>query len=415
MTLDGDLTDQNIASAESEDYALSGEAGGEEIVGSADPFFVSKKAAAVFKHKLLKTYFPKFAGKTASTEADRRLAYVDTHAGRGSYEDGTSGSPLLVAQDVAGMQQLRRIDCYFIEARKSNYDHLHQILENAMPEGAVWSARHGKASDYIEDAVSFAGDAPLFMFIDPYGLGPTFDEVAGVLNRPRRGYGSKTEVLLNFIAMAFGRAGAYIRSPAPTRQQVTTLGHLDEVLGGGWWREVYLSADSVAAAVKEIAEGYAERIRANTGCGWTLVPVKDRAHKQPVYWLLHFTRHQDGIWEIREAAAQAAAAWRVHCNPPPQSDDNDLFPQEDPFPAEEAARQAGWIDAIERNARDLLSSRGRISLPTDAEALFGPATFGQAWKKHLRGALARLHQEGILAPRPLSQGLEKYQGHLVQP
>lgn len=322
---------------------------------------------------------------------------------------------MLVAQDVAGMQQLRRIDCYFIEARKSNYEHLHQVLENAMPEGAVWSARHGKASDYVQDAVSFAGDAPLFMFIDPYGLGPTFDEVVGVLNRRRRGYGSKTEVLLNFIAMAFGRAGAYIRSPAPTRQQVTTLDHLDEVLGGAWWREVYLSADSVAAAVKEIAEGYAERIQARTGCSSTLVPVQDRAHKQPIYWLLHFTRHQDGIWEIREAAAQAAAAWRVHCNPPPQSEENGLFPQEDPFPAEEAARQAGWIDAIEHNARELLSSRGRISLPTDAEALFGPATFGQAWKKHLRGALARLHQEGILEPRPLSQGLEKYQGHLVQP
>ena len=32
-------------------------------------------------------------------EADKRLVYVDTHAGRGAYHDGTQGSPLLIAQN----------------------------------------------------------------------------------------------------------------------------------------------------------------------------------------------------------------------------------------------------------------------------------------------------------------------------
>ena len=55
--------------------------------------FVSRQAAAVFKHRLIQVYFPKVAGKAGSTEVDRRLAYVDTHAGRGAYDDGTPGSP----------------------------------------------------------------------------------------------------------------------------------------------------------------------------------------------------------------------------------------------------------------------------------------------------------------------------------
>lgn len=44
-------TDRDLTATELDEYALSGEAGGEAVTGSGDPFFVSKKAAAVFKHK----------------------------------------------------------------------------------------------------------------------------------------------------------------------------------------------------------------------------------------------------------------------------------------------------------------------------------------------------------------------------
>lgn len=414
MTIDSEPRKEDLTPGELEDYSLSGEAGDETQTGSDDPFFVSKKAAAVFKHKLLQTYFPKFAGKAGSTEADRRLVYVDTHAGRGAYDDGTAGSPLLVAQDVAGMQRLRRIDCFFVEARKSNYEHLDDVLNQNMPEGAHWHTRQGRASDHLQEALTYAGDSPLFMFIDPYGLGPSFDEVVTVLNRPRNGYGSKTEVLLNFIAMAFSRAGGYLRRTEKSTQQLTTLERLDEVLGGPWWRAVYLASESTAPAIRDIALGYAQRIQAKTNCSVSLIPVRDRAHNHPVYWLVHFTRHPDGVWWIREAAAHASEAWRRHCSPPPQVDDNGLFAVEDPFPAEEAARQAGWIDTIEQHARRLLQEQGTIEFPRDTQAAFGPETFGQAWAKHLRGALARLYKEGILEPKPLADGLDKYKGRRAQ-
>lgn len=402
---------QGLTEAELEDYALSGEAGGEEAAGSDDPFFVSKQAAAVFKHKLLKSYFPKFAGKAGSTEADKRLAYVDTHAGRGAYDDGTAGSPLLVAQDVSEMQKLRRIDCFFVEARRSNHDHLRQLLTENMPAGANWVTRHGRASDHLQEALAFAGNSPLFMFVDPYGLGPTFEEVVSVLNRTRQGYGRKTEVLLNFIAMAFSRAGGYLRRAERSSQQEATLQRLDEVLGGGWWREIYLSSTSTAPAIAQIAHGYAELLQRRSSCSTSLIPVRDRAHKEPHYWLVHFTHHPDGVWWIREAAARAAAEWRRYCSPPPDTDDNSLFSIADPFLTEEEARQSSWVDAIERRARNLLLKRGHIDLPQDAYDLFGPDTFGQAWEKHLRQALFRIFQDGILEPRPYAKDINKYRGH----
>ncbi|HET6292232.1 MAG TPA: three-Cys-motif partner protein TcmP [Kribbella sp.] len=393
-----------------EDYDLGGETGGEQDVRSDDPFFVSKQAAAVFKHKILKVYFPKFAGKAGSTEPDKRLVYVDTHAGRGSYDDGTPGSPLLIARNVAAMSQ-RQIECLFIEARKGNHRHLKTILEREMPSTARWEALYGTASGQLNEALAYAGDSPLFMFIDPYGLGPTFPEVIRILNRRRKGFGSKTEVLLNFISGAFARAGGYLRLSPLTPQQHKTLEHLDEVLNGPWWRQVYLSAATPSDAVEQIAVEFAKRVERSTGCRSTLIPVKNRAHHVPLYWLLHFTRHPDGVWWIREAASQASAEWRRYCNPPPPEDDG-LFPLEDEFPEEEARREAVWVDQIESNARSLLTHNGVVNVPLDATALFGN-TLGLAWSKHLRQALARLYADGRLEPKPMSDRLDKYVGTAV--
>ncbi len=416
MSGDDDLdsaesADDDGLTEEFEDYDLGGEEGGERELASDDPFFISKKAAAVFKHKLISVYFPKIAGKAASTESDKRLAYVDTHARRGRYDDGTAGSPLLIAGNVAGMFEQRQIDCFFVEKHRSNYNRLCSVLSESMPEGAVWKTRCGAASAHIAEAIQFAGNSPLFMFVDPYGLGPTFPEVASVLNRPRVGVGGrKTELLLNFITSAFSRAGGYLKFDSPTSQQLATLDHLDAVLDGDWWRAIYQAGDSPGEAVGEIAEEYARRVSKATNASWTLIPVFNRAHHSvPVYWLLHFTYHADGLWWIREAAAQASAEWRKHLNPPPAPEENVLFSVPDPFPAEEAARQAAWIDEIELNARVLLDANRRIDVRADAGPLFGKS-FGRAWAKHLRAALARLYTEGILTPKPLARDLEKYIG-----
>jgi three-Cys-motif partner protein len=397
-----------IGPFEESDYDLGGKAGGEDQLASDDPFFVSRQAAAVFKHKLIQVYFPKFAGKAGSTEADRRLAYVDTHAGRGAYDNGTPGSPLLIAQNVANMAQ-RRIDCFFVERKPSNYQYLCEVLKANMPAGATWETRRGAASDHLDEALTFAADSPLFVFVDPYGLGPTFPEVVRVLKRKRAGYGSKTELLLNFISSAFGRAGGYLWFDESTDQQRKTLEHLDEVLDGSWWRDVYLQAAQPSDAVEEIAATYAAKVSKAAGCSWTLIPVRNRAHHVPLYWLVHFTHHPDGLWWIREAAAQASHAWRRYCSPPPTEEDV-LFTVENPFPAEESARQAAWVDAIEKNARGVLSARGRIDVRADASDLFGVETFGLAWAKHLRQALDRLYKDGTLVPKPYTAAIERYVG-----
>jgi three-Cys-motif partner protein len=434
---DEGIPEEGLTAEELIDYNLGGETGAaDEAVG--DPFFVSKKAAAVFKHSLLKSYFPKFAGKTASTEVDQRLVYIDTHAGPGMYEDKTLGSPLLIAGNVTGMLGAsgaahREIACMFVEARRSSHRRLEKALREHMPDGADWRSRRGKASDHLDEALEFAGDAPLFMFIDPYGLGLSFSEVLRVLRRPRNGRGRKTEILLNFISMAFSRAGGFLNTDKLTAQHLTTLDRLDTVLGGAWWRHVYLKHSSGGQAVDELVREYARQMceavndRPRKGvtqrCQATLIPVWNTLEQDmPVYWLVHFTFHPHGKWCIAEAAAKANVTWR-HTNHElalnkrltleanaTQGDlfDGGLIPKvtEKEHERIEQRLQEEWIDTITNNLALLIRTRGRLNVCEDMAAIFG-TTLGLADGKHLKKAWDRLAKRSLVVPRNRANPLEK--------
>ena len=55
------------------------------------------------KHRLLRNYVEPFTAKVAKTTHDRRIFIVDGFAGQAKYDDGTKGSPLVIAEfsDVA--------------------------------------------------------------------------------------------------------------------------------------------------------------------------------------------------------------------------------------------------------------------------------------------------------------------------
>src|SRR3954468_24819385 len=62
------------------------------------PFFESKRAAAVLKHAILTGYVAPFAVKTGSTSVDHRVGIIDGYAGAGRYDNGEPGSPAIIAE-----------------------------------------------------------------------------------------------------------------------------------------------------------------------------------------------------------------------------------------------------------------------------------------------------------------------------
>ena len=70
-------------------------------------FFESKNPQAVLKHGLLTRYAHYFAGR-AGHATGGRIAFIDGYSGAGRYEDGSHGSPLLLASSAKRAETLKR-------------------------------------------------------------------------------------------------------------------------------------------------------------------------------------------------------------------------------------------------------------------------------------------------------------------
>lgn len=163
------------------------------------PFFESKRAAAVLKHAILDGYVVPFASKTGSASRGKRVVIMDGYAGAGRYEDGKPGSPSLIA-DAARKLPDRAIECYFVEKDPPTLERLREVLavEGA---GIKWEAWEGTAEQHLDEVLTRADGVPLFLFLDPYGLGPAFDKIAEIFGRrPGGQYTPATEVFFRVDA-----------------------------------------------------------------------------------------------------------------------------------------------------------------------------------------------------------------------
>lgn len=135
---------------------LSGETAGEEVRDDTSPFFVSKKAAAVLKHAILDKYVVPFASKVGKYAPDGRVVYLDGYAGPGRYDDGTPGSPALILESAAAIADFRKLDCYFIEKNRKNFQSLSQLVAEAREQGLDAHALQGRVERHLDHVLEAA-------------------------------------------------------------------------------------------------------------------------------------------------------------------------------------------------------------------------------------------------------------------
>lgn len=85
----------------------------------------------------------------------------------------------------------------------------------------------------LSQVIAAAAGLPLFLFLDPCGLGIPFSVLVQALTGPRAATWPPTEVLLNFSLEAVRRIAGHVSSATPNEK---TMARLDEALGGDWWR-----------------------------------------------------------------------------------------------------------------------------------------------------------------------------------
>ena len=159
----------------------------------------------------------------------------------------------------------------------------------------TWEAWHGTAGAHIGEVLKLAVGLPLFMFIDPYGIGPDFTQVQDVFQRRPSGRGTPaTEMFFRVDAGAVRRNLGVHRSPSRHVGREAQLKRVDMLAGGRWWRDEDDGVLKGEPYLEAFFAQYVERLATTIGCAGWYTDVKQKPHHQPAYYLVFLTRHRDG-------------------------------------------------------------------------------------------------------------------------
>lgn len=353
-------------------------------------FFRRKKAAAVLKHGVLTRYARPFVAKVGSTSAGGRVVVLDGYAGEGRYEDGAEGSPIFFTRTAREVPPGRSLELVFVEKNKQRFERLQQILADEAGDVSytVWQ---GEVTDHLDSALTIAEGVPFLAFLDPCGVGVPFADLAWkIFGRPNYQYAPGTEVLLNFSALAVARIGGRLKEDEGTKGREATLARMDGACGGDWWRQVYLDSQTSEEAAELIADGFARRLREESGAGSWVIGVRNAPHQQPKYALVFLSRHPDGLYLFGEAVSGAQGDWRRAILPP------DTLIDDEAFRASEKELEQQWIQAIASNIKQILELDGQFTISSRYALVMGE-TLGLAREKHVRAALKVLQESKLLA------------------
>lgn len=275
-----------------------------------DDFFVEKKPWSRVKDELLGCYLKPYVAKILYTH--KPLAYVDCFAGKGKFEDGQPGSPL-IALDIfkQGLASTKldgeaRIGAAFIDI---NYASDLETNLSAYPGVKIVS---GAYEDTIEGLLKFKTGCNVFLYIDPYGIKALdctkFDSFAN-------GHFNTIELLINMNSFGFIREACNAMGTQfkigddgffddlveydPTILDATdkSIEALNRIAGGDYWKELIARYKNGEINGYKAEECFSEQYCQRLSKSYTYVlnmPIRIQQDQHPKYRMIHATNHPGG-------------------------------------------------------------------------------------------------------------------------
>jgi three-Cys-motif partner protein len=273
-------------------------------------FFVEKKPWSEVKDQLLGCYLKPYVAKILHTH--KPLVYVDCFAGKGKFDDGKQGSPLIALEimqqglNSSTMSGHLQIAPAFIDL---NYaDDLRANLKDYPGVKIV----PGAYEDTIDALLKNKGGCNVFLYIDPYGIKALdcskFDAFAN-------GQFNTIELLINmnsfgFIREACNAMGAKFKVDDsgffddlveydPTILDATdkSIEALNRIAGGDYWKEIVVKYKSGEIDGYKAEEYFSEQYCQRLSDSYTYVlnmPIRIQQNQHPKYRMIHATNHPAG-------------------------------------------------------------------------------------------------------------------------
>lgn len=275
-----------------------------------DDFFAEKKPWSKVKDELLGCYLKPYVAKILHTH--KPLAYVDCFAGKGKFDDGNPGSPL-IALDIfqQGLASTKldgeaRIGAAFIDLNYAS--DLEKNLSNYKGIKIV----SGAYEDTIENLLKTKTGYNVFLYIDPYGIKALdctkFDRFAN-------GQFNTIELLINLNSFGFIREACNTMGTKfkiddgdffddlveydPTVLDMTekSIEALNRIAGGDYWKDIiigYKKGEIDGYMAEEyFSEQYCQRL--SDSYKYVLnMPIRIHQNQHPKYRMIHATNHPSG-------------------------------------------------------------------------------------------------------------------------
>lgn len=149
--------------------------GGEDNMSKNNSdFFKVKNDWSLIKYKLLGCYLMPYFQKVLAT--GKTICYVDCFSGKGQFEDGNPGSPIIALQtrDKCLQKTKMRIDKRkAIETTFIDLNYAADLRTNLASYSNYYGVPNivsGKYEEKIIDILKNKKDQNVFLYIDPYGI-----------------------------------------------------------------------------------------------------------------------------------------------------------------------------------------------------------------------------------------------------
>lgn len=279
-----------------------------------DDFFVEKKPWSKVKDELLCCYFKPYVQKILYTY--KPLVYIDCFAGKGKFDDGNPGSPM-IALDImkqclasTTMNGNPKIGAAFIDLNYAG------DLEENLKDYPGVKIVSGKYEEKIDGLLEGKDGCNVFLYIDPYGIKALdcskFDSFAS-------GQFNSIELLINMNSFGFIREGCrvlgaqfktddselfddlveYESTVLDTSENSiqSSIQALNDIAGGDYWKAIVEQYKKKEISGYEAEEYFAEQYCQRLSQSYTYVlnmPIRIQKGQHSKYRMIHATNHPDG-------------------------------------------------------------------------------------------------------------------------
>ena len=264
-----------------------------------DDFFREKKAWSMVKDELLACYLKPYMAKILATRIP--VVYIDAFAGKGKFDDGMPGSPLIAMDIINEALEKTHFQGVPITPIFMDIKHADSLADNLKPFPNA-SVIKGSYEENI-DRFCKSGRCNAFFYIDPFGIKALKFSYYHALSNA--GYNT-LEMLINFNSFGFMRDACRVSGvkfalsgleevlESDVSDDVATIGEFNELTGGMSWEPIihgYKAGQYDGYECERLlTEEYCRRL-GNIFKYVLNIPIRLRRETHPKYRMIHVTNH----------------------------------------------------------------------------------------------------------------------------